>query len=174
MNKHNGPKIVLVDIDDTLVDAKWREQFMPTRIDGGAAKPEEWDLYNAKSVDDRPLGAMLDLIAALELVAFEIWGVTSRPEKWRDLTEATLARMGSIPFDLLLMRPNDEVTVPSPILKPALVIKELRKRYGASYTKASDYIALALEDRADVCEAYRGIGILCLQVHSIPKENPNG
>lgn len=136
---------ILVDIDHTISNAFWRD----TMIGIGT-----WDEYHAASENDQPLEAVVGLIRRLH-GHYNIIGFTARPEKWRQLTMKWCIKH-QIPLDELLMRANSNYE-PAPIIKRALI----EKRFG----KEHDEIAFVLEDREDVCEMLKGLGVAVLQVH---------
>jgi hypothetical protein len=139
-----APRAVLVDIDHTLSDAFWRDELIGT-----------WDAYHEASSGDLPLLPVIGLINSLHLCRYTIVGITARPEKWRQLTLNWLVRWGAHVHELL-MRPDDAFH-PSPEIKLELA----RKRF-------PDFndIAFLLEDRDDVCAAFREAGVTVLQVFS--------
>ena len=142
-------KCVLCDVDHVLSKAFWRDPMIGT----------DWDEYHSAARDDEPIHDMVETINALHGAGFIIFGLTSRPEKWRGLTQAWLVRH-SVKLDALLMRPNDDYRK-SPEVKVAAAIEcfgseeNLRKR-----------VTLVLDDREDVTEAFRGLGLTVLQVHA--------
>jgi len=138
-------KIVLVDIDHTISNAFNRDHMI-----GG-----EWDEYHAASINDEPVADVVNLLRSLA-TDYELIGITARPEKWRHLTFNWFIRHG-IPIDAILMRPDDCYD-PSPKLKMDLALQ--------TYKSLKDNVAFILEDRDDVCAAFREAGITVLQVHA--------
>lgn len=140
-------RVVLIDIDHTLSNAFHRDPMIGTT---------SWDEYHAASTNDEPLHDMINLVNALHDAGFNIICITARPDKWRGLTMKTLARFGA-KVDDILMR-HDENFRPSPEMKLQLAIE----RFGENL---KDKIAFVIEDRTDVCTAFRDLGVTVLQVH---------
>lgn len=85
-----------------------------------------------------------------------IVAITARPEKWRALTAAWLTKH-RIPVDEILMRADDA-------FRPSVAMKlELA---AARFPNLRDEVLMLIEDRADVCDAFRALGITVLQVHA--------
>lgn len=139
---------VLCDIDHVLADSAWREPLIE----------ESWDAFHAASEKDEPVPDMVRMIGALFNENFQIIGLTTRPEKWRQLTQAWLVRH-CVWIDEILMRPYDSFAK-SPELKVALAVQ----RFGTQEALANE-VALVLDDREDVIEAFRALGVTALQVH---------
>lgn len=137
-------KVVLVDIDHTLSDASWRDPMIGV---------ESWDEYHSQSVHDQPIKEMIQLVNGLAAVGFYIAGVTSRPNKWRQITHHWLVQ-NEVFMHEILMR-SDDAFHPAPELKMALA---------AAKFKVPDEISLVIDDRDDVCSAFRALGITTLQV----------
>ncbi len=138
-------KTVLVDLDHTISDALWRDEMI---LNG-----DSWDDYHAASFFDKPIPEMASLVRALRWTGYELIAITSRPQKWHKLTLQWLAKY-NIPIDEILMRPPDDFR-PSPELKLGMI-----KKY---YLKD---IAFIIEDREDVCQAFREAGVTALQCHA--------
>lgn len=159
------PYIVLLDLDDTVFKAAWRDRFKPC-ADGVTVAPRLWDTYNSESIHDSVITEMVELVRLLKRSGYEIWAVTSRPEKWRSMTRAKCHEEG-IPVDTLLMRPDDETGIRSPLLKPALVVEALVARHGPGDSSLIHrHVAFCIDDRADVAESFRALGVVVLQVHA--------
>jgi hypothetical protein len=143
-------RIVVVDIDHTVSDAYWRDPIMN--------RPQpDWDDYHAQSINDRPIEEVCALVRSLAMQDWLVVGCTARPGKWRQLSLQWLDKVGNVPMDELLMRPDDSF-IPSPQLKIALVTA----RFGHDFWNVID---LMIEDREDVVTAFRAAGVSVLQVH---------
>jgi hypothetical protein len=137
-------RVVFCDIDQTIADGKWRETLITA----------SWDAFHAASIDDKPFS---DIIQVVNSCPGRIVGVTSRPEKWRDITNRWLVQY-SAHFDELLMRANDD-------FRPANITKvELIKAYLAQNPTYA--MSLIFEDDEAVTQAYRAEGWTVLQVHA--------
>lgn len=140
---------VLVDIDHTLSDAFHRD---------GMIGVETWDAYHAASIDDEPLHDVCGLVRALALQGYAPVGLTSRPAKWRQLTNQWLIRHG-VPLDTILMREGEDYR-PSAEMKTALALE-----YFGGEEALRERVAFILEDRDDVASAFHGLGVTVLQVY---------
>lgn len=138
--------IVLCDVDHVISNAFWRDDLAAER---------NWDAYHAAAAHDNPVPDVVHMLRALQ-ASHEIIGLTARPEKWRKATTEWLWR-NDVPCNELLMRPNRDFR-PAAQLKLALA----SERLGV----VRDEVALVLDDRADVCEAFAGAGVTALQVYA--------
>ena len=86
--------IVFLDLDGTLCDDRWRRQAIP-----------DWDAYHAGIPNDKPRDIVREFCESL-VDGFLIL-LTGRPEKHRGATMEWLRRY-DVPYDDLLMRPNDD------------------------------------------------------------------
>jgi hypothetical protein len=141
--------VILLDIDHTIADAFWRDPMI-----GGS-----WDEYHAASVDDKPIADVVDMVVALDKAGFTIIGLTARPEKWRKLTMDWLISH-QVPMDELWMRDPSDFS-PSKIMKPALALANFGGHYGLTQK-----VAFIIDDREDVCAAFRGLGVTALQTYA--------
>lgn len=139
-------KIVLCDLDHVLCDSFWRDAMI-----GG---PGGWDAYHAAAHQDQLVWQVAAMVNALA-TTFDVYGLTARPEKWRTMTMAWLVRHG-VRIECLLMR-GDRDFRPSPQVKLDLVKN--------TWSPIGDHIALLIDDRDDVCAAFRAEGIVVLQAH---------
>lgn len=153
MKKRNT---ILVDIDHTISNAFWRDDMV-------AAK--DWDAYHSASINDHVIRDIADLVlswrsqydGAGAAIAF-----TARPEKFRQLTNCWLLRE-NVFFDEMLMRP-DEAFRPASEIKMELALA----RFG-SEDAIRDQVAFVMDDREDVLQAFRAIGVTALQVFARQK-----
>lgn len=140
--------IIFCDIDHTIASAFWRDPMI-----GGEGG---WDAYHAASADDKPIEEMARLISFFNAAGATVIGLTTRPEKWRKLTMDWLVRHG-IRFADLLMRPADD-------FRPAAESKTDLIRELLAATPPG--MVVVLDDREDVCAAFKGLGVTVLQVHA--------
>lgn len=144
-------RIVLCDIDHTMRNAFPRDHMI------GVAS---WDEYHLAAKDEEPLHDMVNLVNALVATGYTVVGLTAIPAKWRQLTMDWLAG-ARVPICDILMRPNDGFA-PAPEIKVMLA----KQRFGEDL---SSKIAFILDDRDDVCMAFRDLGVTALQVHGRQK-----
>jgi len=140
--------VVLCDIDHTISDAAWRDTMLE-----GADRWAGWDAYHLESSKDRPIVSMVGLINSLFRSRHYIAMFTSRPEKHRQLTNDWLVS-NAVSVHEVLMRP-DEAFHPAAELK----MKLSRERFSIE-----DEVLMVIDDRDDVCAAFRAIGVTTLQV----------
>lgn len=137
-------KTVLVDIDHVLSAAWPRDPLI---------QQGDWDRYHQQAANDQPLPDVVAMIRALRWASYHIVAITSRPEKWRALTNQWFFRW-QIPIDDLLMRPNDNYQTDVE-LKIGLAT--------ASFTDMKKEVSFLIEDREDVCIAFHEAGVTTLQ-----------
>lgn len=140
-------KYLLLDLDGTLCDHSWRIHY---------AKKRNWDKYNSLCKDDKPNDPVYRLILDIQN-NYSIIILTGREEKYRSQTVDWLNHHG-VKFCHLFMRPNGEYKKPDYQLK----IEWIKKIFGG---EIKEHIAFALEDRNQVVNAYRKIGIPVFQVN---------
>jgi hypothetical protein len=129
--------IVIYDLDSCVSDDRWRLHLLP-----------DYDTYHFFCVNDVPVNKE---IWPKDLEEFTPIIMTARPEKFRTHTETWLKQNGFLYVELY-MRENDDMRT-SPEIKREMVIKKLNKDY------MKPKIELAYDDRDDVLEAYRKLGI---------------
>lgn len=140
--------IALFDIDHVVANSFWRDVMIGG--DGG------WDTYYRAAADDAPVPVVVELVRALRLSRYNVFGLTARPERWRQLTVEWLMKH-DCPLEDVLMRPDDDYRS-SPLVKLDLV----RVTWPDDY---KERVAFLVEDRDDVCAVFRAEGIICLQCH---------
>jgi hypothetical protein len=135
--------LILVDLDGTVTDARWRDGMMSG--EGG------WDAYHAASIDDRPIHDMVVILNMMRdtdmLGPFTYVGITGRNEKWRQLTNDWLLKH-CVMLDALLMRADDDFR-PAAVMKEALLVKE----FGDNW---ANRVLVMFEDTDKVIEAFAG------------------
>jgi len=146
-------RAVLIDLDHTVADAFPRDHMI-----GG-----NWDDYHHASQYDVPLTDMVDLLVALKAGGHPLIGITARPAKWRALTMEWLIKFNlAWLLDELLMRPDDGFR-PSPEMKMELAV--------ARFKDIKAEVLMIIDDREDVCAAFKAIGITALQCHAVSTMN---
>lgn len=139
--------ILLLDIDDTISDAAWREHLLPQNDQGSS-----WDLYHSASVKDEPIEDVAQLVRSLKSAGWAIVGITGRSEKWRSMTVSWLFKH-DVPIDELLMRPNDDYR------KIAVVKMEQMEPY-----LQNGGLLVAMDDNEHTVSAYRERNITVMHV----------
>jgi phosphoglycolate phosphatase-like HAD superfamily hydrolase len=136
--------ILLLDLDDTLADAAWRETLK-----------DDWDFYHSQSPHDKPVAEVLATVRALFFAGWRIHVITARPERFREITLRWLIRY-SVPVERVLMR-SDNDKRRSPDVKLDLVLN--------NFPGVARKSMIAFDDREDVCQAYRSAGIIAFQIY---------
>jgi phosphoglycolate phosphatase-like HAD superfamily hydrolase len=136
--------ILLLDLDDTLSDAVWRETLK-----------DDWDFYHSQSPNDKPVAEVVATIRALFFAGWRIHVITARPERFREITLRWLIRY-SIPVERVLMRADNDKRR-SPDVKLDLVLN--------NFAGVPRKNMIAFDDREDVCQAYRSAGIVAFQIY---------
>ena len=142
-------KYIVVDLDGTTFDDRHRREHIDHK---------DWDKYHSRCVDDKPFNDVATAVRMMSGLA-SILIVTGRPERYRKVTLDALCE-NDIPFDHLLMRPDDNYTAAS-----FLKIVQLEEFFG-SKEKLLKEVLFALEDSDYVVKAYREYGITCWQVRN--------
>jgi FMN phosphatase YigB (HAD superfamily) len=140
------PMIVVVDLDGTLCDTRFREHH---------AQNKEWDEFNRRCPEDTPhedVRWLLGILGRLPQEQVQIVALTGRDEKYHTQTMNWLVQH-MIAVDELIMRPAHDYTSDHE-LKPRLLLQRYKK----------EQVAFILEDRDRVVEAWRNLGFNCWQV----------
>ena len=129
------PKAIICDIDGTLAHMKDRN-------------PYDWKRVGEDEVDP----VIKNLLDSLR-EEYVIFLVSGRSEACREETEKWLTE-NDISYDMLFMRPEDDVRKDS-TLKRELFENYIRLHYNVEFV---------LDDRNQVVEMWRSLGLKCLQV----------
>lgn len=132
--------LVVVDFDGTLID-----------VDGITHLWGEWDDFHSATFDCPPRLGIIELVRRLQSIC-RVIVVTGKPERYRAKMLNWLSMQGIIP-DALLMRP-DNSPLSDTELKPQLVIE---------WQGSLDAVLCAIEDRDKMVDAWRALGVTCLQ-----------
>ena len=132
--------MILVDLDDTLADARWREPLWGN-----------WEEFYKEAHLDLPILPVVRMVRAMAGSGLRIVIVTAREERWRPLTVAWLVAQG-IYAQEVRMRPEGDFS-PSPELKVRMVEDLLE----------AGLVELVIDDREDVLQAFRALGIPTLR-----------
>jgi len=138
--------IVLCDLDHTICDAAWRD---------GMIGVCSWDEYHAEAAKDKIIPATRAIVNALVQANNFVYGITSRPGKWREMTAKWMLDNGVMLHDIL-MRENDDFRQ-----APAIKLDLARKYCGKPL---AEHVDLLIEDRDDVVSAFMAEGVTCVHV----------
>lgn len=150
-------KVIVVDLDGTLCDARHREIHAHNR---------EWDAFHEAHPFDLPHQDVAWALWAIDEASKArkertmIIGCTGRPERYRRTTEDWL-RKHELPIDFVLMRPNFDFR-PDAELKPRLL--EEWRQAAEIQEPLSSLVLFVLEDRDVMVMAWRRHGVNCWQV----------
>lgn len=130
------PSVVIYDIDGTVALMKNRSPF-------------DWSRVHEDSVNE-PVADLIRLISSQNI---PVIAVSGRDGSCRSLTENWLTANG-IPFDELFMRAAGDSRKDS-IVKMEIFDREFRGKYNVKFI---------LDDRNQVVDMWRSLGLTCLQV----------
>lgn len=137
-------KAIIVDIDGTLSDDRWRRHLV-------ASGQATWDDIHTMSKYDAPNKWCLDIIDAMHNKGYKIVFVTARNEKYRQDTLNWLNANVVCNYELF-MRPELD-TSDDWIIKKNLYHSEVEPTHE---------IEFCLEDKGSVASMWRDIGLVCL------------
>lgn len=135
---------VIVDLDGTLSDCRPRRKF----IEG---KKKDWIGFYEAAKDDLPNEWCKSLVQQLRF-RYAIILVSGRPENYREASEKWLKENG-IHYHSLLMRKEGDY-------RADFIIKEEIYR---EHIEPTFNIVFAVDDRKQVTDMWRKIGLVCLQ-----------
>jgi predicted kinase len=131
------PRAVVVDIDGTIA------------LNLGGRSPYEWMRVGEDDINPR----VVDLVRDLHALDYAVIIMSGRDNSCRDITIEWLDRH-RIAYDHLFMRPEGDHRRDS-IVKLEMFDRDVRNAYDVRWV---------LDDRQQVVEAWRSIGLTCLQV----------
>jgi len=138
--------LVLVDLDGTISDSRWRDDLAETK---------QWDEYHSQLGNDPPIKPMIALINCLVKGGANVIGLTGRPERWHQLTIDWLLAH-DVKLEEVWYRPDENYMKVSE-LKP-----EIAKEIMAMYPGEDNVVII--DDNEYVCKAMRENGIVALTV----------
>ena len=139
--------VILIDLDHTICDSFWRDQMV------GVAP---WDVYHMELEHDDPAHDLIEFMSLVDGHDRQFIGITSRPEKFRQLTMLWMMKHNVMFLDDILMRPNNDFRTAHEVK-----ISLCEERFGENW---QDRILCLIDDNDRVIEAFRGAGVTCLQV----------
>lgn len=139
-------KAYIFDIDGTLADCTHRLNYV-------LKDKKDWDIFHKSASEDTPILETIECAKALKQAGYEIVIVTGRPESSRGITEKWLLDNG-IEFIELFMRENWN-HVPDFQLKKEIYENKIQDKYE---------VLGIFEDRKNVVEMWRSLGLRCYQV----------
>lgn len=137
---------IICDLDGTLCDTTWRNHFLNSR-------PKDWDGFFAGIPYDPIVFPVHNVLQMYKNYGAEIIFLTGRDEKKRDVTAKWLTDRGYGSNHLFMRTLNDK--------RHDYIVKE--EIYRAQIEPLYD-VELILEDRQQVVDMWRGLGLRCWQV----------
>lgn len=144
-------KAIIIDLDGTLSDCSHRQHFM-------TGEKKNWNAFYEGLSDDPVNVWCKDIITAFttskldEFLFFHIILVSGRPDKYMEKSVAWLNK-NKIEFDYLLMRKTGD-------FRADYIVKEEIYR---NHIEPEFNILFAVDDRKQVVDMWRRIGVTCLQ-----------
>jgi hypothetical protein len=140
---------IIVGLEGVLALHGWRH---------GLIESEGWDAYHAASSQDAANGPIIQILNAMHRQGQRIYCVSTRPEKWRMLTNQWMVNRGAM-VDVLLMRGEGDWRKDEALREEAL----------QGIVAQSGDVLFAIEENEKACDFYRAAGVPVLQLF-----NPNG
>ena len=144
MSKQIKSKAIIVDIDGTISDDRWRKHIL-------LHDKVNWDDVQAMSRYDQPNQWCLSIIDAFMDKGYTILFVTARNERYRKKTIEWLNCNVLAGYELF-MRPIDDQS-PDTHVKATIYNQFIQPFYDVGF---------CIDDRESVAQMWRDIGIACL------------
>lgn len=146
-------RVFVFDVDGVLADNRHRSHLLDNKTKHNKVRKEiNWELYFDRAEDDTPVDGMIQLARSVISGGNRLILVTNRPERLRRLTQAWLGRHGMI-YDSLFLREDSDRRKDCTVKEEAM--KDILSQY--------DEVALAIDDKHDVTEKYRYLGVNAMQ-----------
>lgn len=144
--------IALIDIDGVVADCSHRLHFITKAVDAPLDWRVDWKGFFDAMGGDAPIHSVIKLVRAISQI-YDITYLTGRPQSHRDLTLQWL-RENKLPLGNIVMRSSSDH-------RPDYQVKEeLYKDYVIPFIGVADIV---IEDRDQVVEMWRSLGLTCLQ-----------
>jgi len=140
-------KAIIIDLDGTLCNMVHRLSFIVNQ-----AKKKDWNTFYSKIGEDTVNGWCYEIISLFAQQNFNILYVTGRPNNYRSVTMDWL-RQNNCPINGLFMREEKDNR------KDDIVKKEIY----LSFIKPKYEILFCIDDRPNVTQMWRSLGLVCLQ-----------
>lgn len=138
--------IAIIDIDGTIADLSHRLHFIK------GEPPKDWEAFFDAMDEDSPIKGMKSLVWAISS-NYTIVYLTGRPDSHRRQTMSWLVRHEFPEGDLIMRKTGDhrpDTTVKAELYRDAVLANRGEAK-------------LVIEDRKQVVEMWRALGILTLQ-----------
>lgn len=146
--------VALIDIDGVCANPGNRIAFInpSNKAELGPDWKPDWDSFFDAMAEDKPIIPVRDFLWAIEF-KYHIVYITGRPHSHREVTLEWL-QANTFPRGMLVMRASKDH-------RPDYKVKrELYEKVVIPFCGKAD---LVLEDRDQVVEMWRELGLLCLQ-----------
>jgi FMN phosphatase YigB (HAD superfamily) len=140
-------KAAIFDLDGTIANNDHRQHFI--------VNPEgtkNWDAFNRNFYYDKPNHWCVHLMIAMKMLEYKIIIVSGRSDEFFAGTDKWLETHG-IPYDRLFMRKEKDYR-PDFEIKGEIYKNEIEPHYEISF---------CVDDRKQVVDYWRSIGLTCLQ-----------
>ena len=141
-------KAIIVDLDGTLCDTKHRQHHMEQ-------KPKNWKAFYGGISKDKPNEWCLELIRAMSDYV-TIFFVSGRPDDYRPQTIEWLKKWvtpSEFEAQILLMRKSGDFR------QDAIIKTEIYRQH----IETDFDVLFCVDDRQQVVDAWRELGLTCLQ-----------
>lgn len=125
---------------------------------------QSWEGYFDQIINDRCNAAVQTFLLAMART-HATYIITSRPEKYRQVTEQWLARHG-VMYEKLLMRPMKHTATGNEAWQEHMSDADLKHQHLKDHGLYPGNVLCVIEDRDEMVAFYRGLGFDCWQVHS--------
>ena len=139
---------IVADLDGTLADTRDRIHLITT-----PHEPRRWNDFHSAGTDAPVLHEAAQVVRLFGAEGYEVNICTGRNERFRVPTIGWFNKH-RIPWDNLLMRPDEDFR-PDHELKPELLLKK---------ELTPDSVLFILEDRGRMVDEWRKLGYICFQV----------
>lgn len=148
--KNRKRPVVIVDLDGTLSDGRWRLHLLPD--ESTRHLDSAWATFNLAAADDPAFKDTIDVVNNLGMFC-EIIILTGRGAIAREVTEVWLAQNG-VDYDQLIMRDIGDSRKDTVV--KAEIINELRSK--------GRKILCAFDDLPHIVDMFRSMGITTYEV----------
>lgn len=143
--------VFIFDIDGTLSDPVNRFHFW---------KKKEYDNFNAKCGEDKPIKAITEICNGLLKAGKKIIFLTGRTENYKNETQEWLKKhmkQYHPQTSILMMRPKEDKTEST----------EFKRKAYREVIKDQFNVIAVFEDREKICKMWREEGVYCIEINSI-------
>lgn len=144
-------KAIICDLDGTYFDTTHRQIFMQ-------GKKKDWKNFNANISGDSVNEWCRELVFAMFFRNYHIIFCSGREDIYKDVTmEGLIDKMGL--ENMQMVRPSLFMRKAGDHRKDSIVKKEIYE----TYIKDKYDVLFCIDDRTQVVEAWRALGLTCLQ-----------